>query len=117
MNNSELTFSVYLPAIIIGRLLGVYNANNWISFLVDFAVYIILYFIIDKFRYTGRPETAHLLGMDEILKCDCNECTHWEIVKDKKGDVYLHCKTCERADFVTLVISEWQPAKWVDVKE
>ena len=52
----------------------------------------------------------------ELLACDCNSCTHWEIVREENGSIHLHCKTCERRDELDSFTIHEQPGnqvKWV----
>lgn len=51
--------------------------------------------------------------MVDILVCECQECTHWEIVRDHSGRVHLICKSCGRTDEVKIMMDTEQPAKWI----
>lgn len=54
--------------------------------------------------------------MIELLTCNCTDCTHWQIVRDKDGKIHLHCKTCDRRDEMDSFTVHVQPGnqvKWV----
>lgn len=53
--------------------------------------------------------------VSETLVCDCQDCRHWEVIRDGKG-MHLVCRTCGRMD----QLSAFEPgptadkAKWIE---